>query len=651
MLFRSLLDDERGVLGKAKALTTKHDLTIGIQNALEAVLPAASERVQLVSLSTTLATNAIVEGQGTPICLLLIGYRPELLHEAGFERLLPREAIKFIEGGHDVFGEEQAPLDLEAARRAILAQAPRVSAFAISGYFGVRNPEHEIRLRDLVRELTGLPATCGHELTTELHAPLRALTVALNARLIPLLRQLILAVREMLDRHGIHASLMVVKGDGSLVNAETALERPVETILSGPAASVVGARYLTGVEDAFVVDMGGTTTDIAGLHGGRPLLSPAGARVGEWQTMVEALEAGTTGLGGDSEVRLDENRCLCAGPRRVVPLCLLALQHPAILAALQEQLERPDRHLEPADAGRFVLRQRLEAESVLLPEQREIWRRLAEGPVALSRLLRSFRHPYLCRRYLSELVERGLVVISAFTPTDAVHVLGQYQHGSVEAARAGAELWAWRMGVSAEQFCQQVVRQVILQLGRAVVAAALAEEVKVGSPDGIAHFLIDRGLGAGGDGNLGVALSLKRPLVAVGAPAATYLPAVASLLHTPLRVPEHAEVGNAVGAVAGGVVQTVRALIRPLPNSDLLRVYLPSVGVRDFALLEEAARYTQAEAGRLAEQRARQAGAGQVQVRVERHDHLAQGGSGAIEEIYVETEVVATAVGRPRVSG
>ena len=649
-----LLDDERGVVAKAKALTTKYDLAVGIQNAVEAVSPDSPAEIHLVSLSTTLATNAIVEGHGSPICLLLVGYDPALLRDAGFARVLPAGSIELIRGGHDVFGEEQAPLDLEAARQAILAHAPRVSAFAISGYFGVRNPTHELRLRDLVRELTGLPATCGHELTTDLHAPLRALTVALNARLIPLLRQLILAVREMLDRHNIHAPLMVVKGDGSLVSAEVALERPVETILSGPAASVIGARYLTEADDAFVIDMGGTTTDIAALREGRPFLSPHGARVGEWQTMVEAIDAGTTGLGGDSEVRLDAEGELCVGPRRVVPLSLLALEQPAALEALAEQLERPDKHTEPADAGRFVLRQRpLDGgEGSLAPPQREIWRLLGEGPLSLSRLLASFEHPYLYRRYLNELVERGLIVASAFTPTDAVHVLGQYQHGSAAAARLGAMLWARRLGLGLEQLCQQVVHQVVVQLGRAVVISALAEEGRAlaSSHDGVARLLIDRALGADDAGAFSVAMAMRRPLVAVGAPAATYLPAVAERLQARLHIPDHAEVGNAVGAVAGGVIQTVRVLIRLLPASDAYRVYLPSERAHDFGRLEEAAAYAQEEARRLAEGQALRAGASQPQVRVERRDRIARGGSGGMEDIYIETEVIATAVGRPRLS-
>src|SRR5581483_12311185 len=117
------------------------------------------------------------------------------------------DPVVFIGGGHRPSGDEQAPLDLEAARAAILAHAPKVAAFAVSGYFSVRNPAHEIVLRDLIRAETDRPVSCGHELTSKLDAPRRALTCALNARLIPQLQQLIRAIGELLQEQAIIAPL------------------------------------------------------------------------------------------------------------------------------------------------------------------------------------------------------------------------------------------------------------------------------------------------------------------------------------------------------------------------------------------------------------------------------------------------------------
>ena len=378
-----LYDEVAGVTASAKALTTKHDLVIGVAEAMEKVLAShAGEEIQLVSLSTTLATNAIVEGQGSPVGLLLIGYGRDALARAGLGTALGSDPVAFIDGGHNAMGEEQAPLDLKAAGAAIAEQAPKVSAFAVAGYFAVRNPRHEIAVRELVRELSGLPVTCAHELTSNLDAPRRAMTTVLNARLIPLLQQLILAVRGLLAEKNITAPLMVVKGDGSLISDSLALTCPVETILSGPAASVVGACHLTGEAEVVVADMGGTTTDIAVLKGGRPLLDREGAKVGGWRTMVEAVAVHTVGLGGDSQLRLAEDRWpagpgLLVGPRRQVPLSLLAQQHPGVRDRLAAQLESDG----PGDwDGRFALRLRQLDGAALTPSEQRLWERLEAGP-------------------------------------------------------------------------------------------------------------------------------------------------------------------------------------------------------------------------------------------------------------------------------
>ena len=251
-----LVDQSTGaVMAGAKALTTYHDLSVGIGEAVAAVFdgrPVSPADVGLVGLSTTLATNAIVEGRGSPVCLILFGYDPTLIEKYGFERDLVTDDVVYVDGGHDIHGDEAASLDEAALRQAVLERRGQMEALAVSAYFGVRNPAHELRARTLIEELVGLPVTCGHELTTRLNSVRRATTVALNARLVPLLRELIETLRSTMVERGITAPLMVVKGDGSLVRAEWALQRPIETILSGPAASAVGAWHLAERDDVHV---------------------------------------------------------------------------------------------------------------------------------------------------------------------------------------------------------------------------------------------------------------------------------------------------------------------------------------------------------------------------------------------------------------
>jgi N-methylhydantoinase A/oxoprolinase/acetone carboxylase beta subunit len=342
-----LLDLDTGtVLRHAKALTTKHSLSVGIEQAMSRVLPPSGAAVQLVSLSTTLATNALVESQGAPVCLLLLGYEQASRAGRSLAQELGTDRYVFLPGGHDIDGQELSPLDMEATCAAIIKHAPHVGAFAVSGYFGTHNPTHEVAVQELVTLHTGLPTTAGHELTQELDAMRRATTAALNATLIPMVCDLVSAVERVLQLNGIDAPLMLVKGDGSLIRARAAQSRPIETILSGPAASVVGAQHLGRSADAIVVDMGGTTTDIAVVEHGQPRLASSGARVGNWHTMVEAIDMQTVGLGGDSQVHMAADGTLAIGPRRVIPLCLLAQQAPQV----EDELRRAhgDLEFEPA---------------------------------------------------------------------------------------------------------------------------------------------------------------------------------------------------------------------------------------------------------------------------------------------------------------
>ena len=186
-----LVDHNSGqVLAGAKALTTRRDLAVGIGQAVTAVFAENGQavspaEVDLVALSTTLATNAIVEGQGSPVCLLLIGYDADLIKQHGFERDLVTRDVFYVRGGHNGMGDEVEPLDEARVREVILARRNHVEAFAVSGFFGVRNPAHELRVKALVEEMTRQPdsrakaVTCGHELTTRLNSVRRATTAAL----------------------------------------------------------------------------------------------------------------------------------------------------------------------------------------------------------------------------------------------------------------------------------------------------------------------------------------------------------------------------------------------------------------------------------------------------------------------------------------
>ncbi|RWG45308.1 MAG: hydantoinase/oxoprolinase family protein, partial [Mesorhizobium sp.] len=138
------------VLAKAKALTTRHDLAVGISGAVDAVLQKAGTdpaAIKLVSMSTTLATNALVEGQGGRVALVMIGFSEGDLARDGLKAALGTDPVVFCPGGHDVHGNA-AKLDLSGLEAALQELGASVSGFAVCAYFATRNPAHELAARD-----------------------------------------------------------------------------------------------------------------------------------------------------------------------------------------------------------------------------------------------------------------------------------------------------------------------------------------------------------------------------------------------------------------------------------------------------------------------------------------------------------------------
>jgi N-methylhydantoinase A/oxoprolinase/acetone carboxylase beta subunit len=652
-----LLAGGRRVIASAKALTTPWNLAIGIGKAIRAVLeelPSDARRgdVSLVSVSTTLATNAVVENRFSPVCTLLIGFDDAMTERSGIGKRGTGAVVR-IRGGHAATGEELIPLDEAAIDAAVAAHDSRVEAYAVAANFSVRNPAHELRARQIVRQLSKKPVTCAHELSSKLDAPRRALTAVLNARLTPQIRHLIEALSHVLVEETIDAPLMIVKGDGSLMRADVALEYPVETILSGPAASVVGAGFLTGIGDFVVSDMGGTTTDIAVVSNGRPAIRAEGALVGGWRTMVEAVDVRTSGLGGDSEVLFDRQMRIKVGPRKAMPLSLLAHTFPRTLEELRCLAELS--HL-PEFATQFAFRNPdRDAPAHLSATEKRVWEALAREPRQVSAIVRNGSGLEALRR----LADAGLATIAGFTPSDAMHVLGRQEGWSREAAECGARILAIEerngraasAAVSAIEMCERTHEHVVRETVRVLLAAALANDPGLEASAAGFGLLGDRLMEAVCAGRrfsnlLGASLGLARPLVAIGAPVGAYYPEVALRLSSPLSIPTHASVCNAVGAVAGVVSQTIEILVNQ-PTFKVFRVHDPA-GSRDYPEPEPALEHAHRISRLLALDAARRAGAQDPHVDTEVMEKRAQVGPGT--DYLAEALVRSTAVGRPVVS-
>lgn len=313
-----LLDMEKtsadSVRKKAKAITTHHQLEIGVGNSIKGLDLTDAEKagIEKVVLSTTLATNAIVEKNISNVGVILIGSRP-----AGE---IAAAQIKNVKGQINIKGRIVCDIHEEEALGVIKDLIHDVDAIAVSGAASIRNPVLEKKVKALVQELCQLPVVCGHEIVSELGYLERTNTAALNAGLLSIIARFIEAINHVLEANDIKAPVFVVKGDGSISRLEAIRETPIDTVLSGPASSMIGSINLTGIEDAVIADMGGTTTDTGTIRQKRVELSPDGATVGGWKIRVKSAKLRTFGLGGDSHIR-NENGEIRIGPRRVLPAC------------------------------------------------------------------------------------------------------------------------------------------------------------------------------------------------------------------------------------------------------------------------------------------------------------------------------------------
>ncbi len=641
------------VIASAKSLTTRYDLAIGVGNAIDALLSqwtGSRDDIALVSLSTTLATNAIVESVGGAVCLVLIGFDKEMAGRAGLTEARGNDPILHLDGGHKTDGSAQTPLDETALTEALVHLQEQVSSFAVASIFATRNAEHEKRVRDILREKTGLPVTCSHELSSSLGGPRRALTALLNARLISLLERLVIATEQVMVDCQLRCPLMVVKGDGSLLHADFARTRPVETILSGPAASLAGGAFLADTKTALVADIGGTTTDIALLRGGAPLLSKDGARVGGWRTMIEAARIRTSGLGGDSEVQTagkSRNGGVILGPRRAIPLSLLSSQHDGVLASLNEHLAQA---IPLASDARFIVpvMQNGIPSWLTRSEARLAEKALQHPAIALAELATT----QVALGAVDRLIRRGLLMISCFTPTDAAHILNRFDAFDRRAAICGAELLARQksasglpIATSPEALAEIVIAALTRQSAIELMDAALAEDGKgeqAVSANPLLASLFEAGRAATPSATKH-SLSLNVPLIALGASAETYYPAIADCLGATLIVPRHADVAGAVGAAAGSVRQRVSLLVTQ-PTAGLFRVHHPD-GVQDFWRREEALSHADEGARNLARKRAEAAGARHPIISVE--TQISEVKVSSDQTIFIEATVTAEATGAP----
>jgi len=645
--------DNKTVEAKTKVETTRHNLNLAINRCLDNLMSALNEKndarfeieqIKMVSLSTTLATNAIVEGQGAEVGLIQIGFEP---HQG-----LPTPYYASVPGGCNIKGRIKEELDLDAVKAVILEMKDQVDAFAISGYLSVRNPIHEMQVSDLVRELTGYPVVAAHQLSTDLGMHERTVTAVLNARLMPLITDLMNSVKQGMERLNIEAPLMVVRGDGSLISEAAAREKPIETILSGPAASIIGALTLTGIQKGIVIDMGGTTTDVAVLNEGRPSINKEGAEVGGWMTRVKAAQITTIGLGGDSHIQVSKNAEMSVGPQRVFPLSWIASHYPYLTDELD--IIRPIDYSSMDNQPTTILNYIRDPLNLKLTQTEEqILDLIKDGPHTLYYISRKLEKEIDLLPW-QRLVNVASVHRASLTPTDILHVNGQLNLWESRAAELGTAMLASRFRTSPDQFVTAVLDEMLFMLAGLTLDRLLSEEGAAFSlADEISgSYILRRILGSDDQDkrHLNFTTSLKHPIIAVGAPVEAYFPKLADKLQAELHLPRFADVANAVGTVSGKAVERTTILVKPGEGGGFL-VHTP-VGREFFMIFEEAIDYACKEGKKYVYDQAVEMGAVDIETIVERQDRYSKMSSSADPEnmdqkLFIESIIEISAVGRP----
>lgn len=332
-----LLEADTHRLAFVKAPTTPEDRSIGFFAGIDGVLTAAqapAARVRSITHGSTVATNAVLEGKGSRLGLITtLGFRDVLEIGRAYipgiftnflrwqkpERLVPLERVRAVPERIAADGSIIAPLDEVATRQAIAELLEEgIESLAISLLHSYANPEHERQVEALARELApGLFISRSSAVLPEYREYERTMTTVLNAYVMPTVDRYLGRIQEGLETKGLPAEIALVRSDAGVMSLATALERPVNTVLSGPAGGVLGASAVAaaaGFANVVSLDMGGTSTDVCLSTSGEPRLSTE-TWVSHYPVKVPIIDITTIGAGGGSIAAVSPSGALRVGPQ------------------------------------------------------------------------------------------------------------------------------------------------------------------------------------------------------------------------------------------------------------------------------------------------------------------------------------------------
>lgn len=327
----AVIIDGHRVVSTAKRRTTKDNLMQGIGEALDAVLDSCdTSNIEQVTLSTTVVTNTIVEEKEQVVDLYVVTGPGRNVDD-----IFPVSPI-YLQGYTDHRGivVERTSTDGVRGIARMVQERSGTDLAAVSAKFGVRNPQEELSITETLQE-TYNTISNGSLLSGSLNFPRRTISAYFNSAVTPVFTVFKKNVEDALSARNIKAPLHILKADGGSLPMEHMVSRPVETVFTGPAATVLGLSALGAIGNMHTValDIGGTTTDISLWKQGKPLMTKNGVSIREYPSAVRSFAVTSVGIGGESVVRIVDSK-IAVGPERVGPSAALGGPEPTLGDAL-----------------------------------------------------------------------------------------------------------------------------------------------------------------------------------------------------------------------------------------------------------------------------------------------------------------------------
>ncbi len=557
--------DNNIVLSSAKALTTKNNLEIGILESLDMLDNSHFKDVSLVNLSTTLATNASVENRGARGKILFIGIDSRTIamvgHKYGFTS---GDEIYYADTISDIYGEITGEIDfngLLCEMEGFLADAEGLAIVEV--YASKNGAVIEKKAREVFSAKYDFPIICGYELFSDLNVVQRGASALLNIRLIPIINDFMENIKSSLKKRCIDAPINVVRSDCSLMSIEFSKVRPVETILCGPASSVSGAMAICNEENSIIVDMGGTTTDIAIVKNSLVKKVTDGISIGKWRTFVKGVYINTIGLGGDSRIIADEGE-LVVTEKRVVPICVACNTYQGMVEKLQALASRRRTSAKPLQEF-FIRIKDIENSNSYSTYEKKVCEIIGDKAVGFEELCETLGISIFSLK-LNRLEREGVILRCGLTPTDVMTVLGDFNKydktGSVYAIKHLMTNLALDFDepFAIENFCKRVYVEIQRKMYVNIAKVLLEDRYKTVGKNGMGEQ-VEEILNQSFNGfssedktknpneffNFDLKTNMK--IIGIGAPTKIFIEGVAKALATTAFISEHSGVANAIGAI------------------------------------------------------------------------------------------------------